>query len=69
MHHIIGRRNVVGLITGILKGLLDDEEHDKEKLEREMDRYNLSKEEKEEVRKGNYQSDEFDYDDDEDHEF
>lgn len=59
----------MGLITGILKGLLDDEEHDKEKLEREMDRYNLSKEEKEEVRKGNYQSDEFDYDDDEDHEF
>lgn len=58
----------MGLITGILKGILDDN-YDKEKQEDEMDRYGLSNEEKEEVRKGNYQPDEFDYDDDEDHEF
>ena len=59
----------MGLITGILKGLLGDNDYDREKLEKEMDRYGLSKEEKEEVRKGNYQPDEFDYDDDEDHDY
>ena len=58
----------MGLITGILKGILSDD-CDKEKQEDEMNRYGLNKEEKEEVRKGNYQPDEFDYDDDEDHEF
>lgn len=58
----------MGLIIGILKGLISSNP-DKEKLEKEMARYDLSEEEKEEVRKGNYQPDEFDYDDDEDHEY
>ena len=50
----------MGLIFGILKGFLGTNEP-------EIDQYELSKEEKEEVKKGNYQPDEFDYDDDEDH--
>ena len=57
----------MGLIFGILKSLLGENEYEKEKLEKEMDKYNLTKEEKEQVRKGNYQPDEFDYDDDNDH--
>ena len=51
----------MGLIFGILKGILGTNEP-------EIDQYELSKEEKEEVKKGNYQPDEFDYDDDEDNE-
>lgn len=38
----------------------------KSKLDKEMDMYHLNKEEKEEVRKGYYEPDEFDRDDDED---
>ena len=50
-----------------LFGLFNNNDDNKdEKLEREMDRYNLNKEEKEQVRKGYYQPDEFDRDDDED---
>lgn len=44
----------------ILKAISED---DKEK---ELDKYDLTKEEREEVRKGNYEPDEFDRDDDED---
>ena len=47
----------VGLLK-ILKAVTTDE--------KEIDKYDLSKEEKEEVKKGNYQADEFDRDDDED---
>ena len=43
-----------------LKALSNNEDN------KELDKYNLSKEEKEEVKKGNYQPDEFDRDDDED---
>ena len=35
------------------------------KLEKEMDKYDLNEEEREQVRKGYYQPDEFDRDDDE----
>ena len=45
----------------ILKAINQNE--DKEK---EMNKYNLSKEEKEQVKKGYYEPDEFDRDDDED---
>ena len=48
----------------ILKALSNDKSD--EKLEKDMDRYNLSNEEKEQVRKGYYQVDEFDRDDDKD---
>ena len=48
----------------ILKVFSSNDQKDNEKLEKEMDRYNLNKEEKEEVRKGYYQPDEFDRDDD-----
>lgn len=47
----------MGLLK-ILKAVTTDE--------KEIDNYDLSKEEKEEVKKGNYQADEFDRDDDED---
>ena len=53
----------MGLIKAILKGLFDDNNYEESKI----DKYNLSKEEKEDVKKGNYQPDEFDYDDDDDH--
>ena len=46
----------------ILKAISDN---NKEQNEKEINRYNLSKEEKEQVRKGYYQPDEFDRDDDE----
>ena len=46
----------------ILKVFNNDSKYD----EKEMDRYELNREEREEVRKGNYQPDEFDRDDDDD---
>jgi len=45
----------------ILKAINDE---DKERNKKEMEKYNLNKEEKEQVRKGYYQPDEFDRDDD-----
>ena len=48
---------------GLFKILKEITKEDKEK---NIDKYDLSKEELEEVRKGNYQIDEFDRDDDED---
>lgn len=59
----------MGLITGILKAIVGNDNNQNEKIEKEMDRYGLSKEEKEAVRKGDYEPDEFDYDDDEDHNY
>lgn len=49
----------------ILKALNSDKECN-EKTEKEMEKYKLSNEEKEQVRKGYYQPDEFDRDDEED---
>ena len=50
-------------LFGLLKAISD---YDKEQQQKDIDRYNLSKEEKEQVKKGYYQPDEFDRDDDED---
>lgn len=52
----------IGLFK-ILKAISDA---DKERNEKDIDKYNLTKEEKEQVRKGNYEPDEFDRDDDKD---
>lgn len=49
----------------ILKALNNDNKNNA-KTEEEMEKYKLSKEEKEQVRKGYYQPDEFDRDDDKD---
>ena len=51
---------------GLFKILKAISDADKEQNEKEIDKYNLSKEEKEQVRKGYYQPDEFDRDDDDD---
>ena len=40
----------MGLITGILKAIVGNDNNQNEKIEKEMDRYGLSKEEKEAVR-------------------
>lgn len=50
----------MGLIKAILKGLVDNDE-------KQIN--DLTKEEKEDVKKGNYEPDEYDYDDDDDHEY
>ena len=52
----------MGLIKAILKGLVDNDD------DKNVDKYDLTKEEKENVKKGNYEPDEYDYDDDDDHE-
>ncbi len=51
---------------GLFKILKAISDADKEQNEKEIDKYNLSREEKEQVRKGYYQPDEFDRDDDDD---
>ena len=51
---------------GIFKLLKAISDADKEQNEKEIDKYQLNKEEKDQVRKGYYQPDEFDRDDDED---
>lgn len=51
------------ILFKILKAISDS---NKEEREKDINKYNLSKEEKEQVRKGYYQADEFDRDDDED---
>lgn len=50
----------MGLITSILKGIVNDDNKDNN---------DLTKEEKEDVKKGIYEPDEYDYDDDDDHEY
>ncbi len=49
---------------GLFKILKVINDEDKERDKKEMEKYNLNKEEKEQVRKGYYQPDEFDRDDD-----
>jgi len=49
------------ILLSIIKAFAGN--NDKEK---EMDKYDLSEEEKRDVRKGYYEPDEFDYDDDDD---
>ena len=51
---------------GLFKILKAINNSDKEQNEKDIDNYDLNKEEKEQVREGNYQPDEFDRDDDED---
>ena len=51
---------------GLFKILKSINDADKERNEKDIDKYNLTKEEKEQVRKGNYEPDEFDRDNDED---
>lgn len=51
---------------GLFKILKAINNSDKEQNEKDIDNYDLNKEEKEQVRECNYQPDEFDRDDDED---
>ncbi len=51
---------------GLFKLLKMISDSDREENERDIDKYDLSKEEKQQIKKGYYQPDEFDCDDDED---